>query len=83
MEHAIIVGASVIAAAITISLAAFAAARGDSEVASKAIESIARQPEMRQPIMVTMLIAIGLIEAIPIIAVVIALVLVFANPFIQ
>ena len=33
--------------------------------------------------MVTMFIAIGLIEAIPIIAAVIAIVLVFANPFVK
>ena len=83
MENAIIIGCSVIAAALVAGMASLAAAKGDAEVASKAIESIARQPEAKQSDMVTMFIAIGLIEAIPIIAAVIAIVLVFANPFVK
>ncbi len=81
MEKAIIIGCSVFAAAIVAGLAALAAAIGNGLVTSKAVESIARQPESRQSIMVTMLISVGLIEAVPIIAAVIAIVLVFANPF--
>ncbi|KYZ76337.1 ATP synthase F0 subunit C [Anaerosporomusa subterranea] len=83
MEKAIIVGCSVFAAAIIASVAAFAAAKSDSVVTTKAIESIARQPEAKQSILVTMLISVGLIESIPIIAAVIAIVLVFANPFLK
>jgi len=83
MENAIIIGCSVIAAAIVAGLAALGAAKGDAEVAAQAIESMARQPESKQSVMVTMFIAIGLIEAIPIIAAVIAIVLVFANPFVK
>jgi F-type H+-transporting ATPase subunit c len=81
MEKAIIVGCSVFAAAIIVSVAAFAAAKNDGIVTTKAIECIARQPEAKQSILVTMLISVGLIESIPIIAAVIAIVLVFANPF--
>ena len=40
-----------------------------------------RQPEMAGSLFTNMLVAIGLIESIPIIAIVIAIVLVFANPF--
>lgn len=83
MEKAIIIGCSVLAAALVAGMASLAAAKGDSEVAAKAIESIARQPESKQSVMVTMFIAIGLIEAIPIIGAVIAIVLVFANPFVK
>ncbi len=83
MDKAIIIGCSVFAAAIVAGMAALAAARGNATVATKAIESIARQPESKQDVMVTMFIAIGLIEAIPIIAAVIAIVLVFANPFVK
>lgn len=83
MEHAIIVAASVIGASLSIGLAAIAAGIGDGVVTSKAVESMARQPEAKGSIMVSMLISVGLIEAMPIIAAVIALVLVFANPFIK
>lgn len=83
MEHAIIVAASVIAASLAIGLAAIAAGIGDGMVTSKAIESMARQPEAKGIILVNMLISVGLIEAMPIIAAVIALVLVFANPFVK
>lgn len=81
MEHAIIVAASVIAAALAIGLAALGAALGDGNVTGKAIEGMARQPEAKGTILVNMLISVGLIESIPIIAAVIAIVLVFANPF--
>ncbi|WP_371364797.1 ATP synthase subunit c [Sporomusa rhizae] len=83
MEQAIIIAASVIAAALIVGLAAFGAATGDGQVTAKAIESIARQPEAKNSIMVTMLISVGLIESIPIIAAVIAIVLVFTNPFLK
>ena len=83
VEHAIIVAASVIASALAIGLAAFGAAMGDGQVTAKAIEGMARQPEAKGTILVNMFISVGLIESIPIIAAVIALVLVFANPFIK
>lgn len=83
MEHAIIVAASVFAAAIAVGVAALGAAMGDGQVTAKAIEGMARQPEAKNSILVSMLISVGLIESIPIIAAVIAIVLVFANPFIK
>jgi F-type H+-transporting ATPase subunit c len=83
VEQAIIIAASVIAAALVVGLAAFGVAMGDGHVTAKAVESIARQPEAKNSIMVTMLISVGLIESIPIIAAVIAIVLVFSNPFVQ
>ena len=52
-------------------------------MASKALECMARQPEQAGSFQVNMLIGIGLVESIPIIASVIAIVLVFANPFVK
>ena len=46
-------------------------------VASKVIEGITRQPELRGQLMSTMFVAIGLIEAMPIIGVVVAFILLF------
>lgn len=83
MEQAIMVVGSILGAVFCVSIAAMAAAKSDCAVATKAIESIARQPEAKNSILVTMLISVGLIESIPIIAAVIAIVLVFANPFIK
>lgn len=80
MEHAIIAGATAIAAAIVVGLAAIGAGVGDGLVTSKAVESMARQPEAKGTILTNMLISVGLIEAVPIIAVVIAFILLYANP---
>lgn len=83
MEQAIIIAASSIGAGLAIGLAAIGAGVGDGAVTAKAIEGMARQPEAKGTILVNMLISVGLIESIPIIAAVIAIVLVFANPFIK
>ncbi|HYH02275.1 MAG TPA: ATP synthase F0 subunit C [Bacillota bacterium] len=53
----------------------FAAALSDSKVVSTALESIARQPEVENGIFRAMLIGVGLVESIPIIAIVIAFML--------
>ncbi|HEY8464694.1 MAG TPA: ATP synthase F0 subunit C [Bacillota bacterium] len=55
--------------------ASFAAALSDSRVVATAIESIARQPEVENGLFRAMLIGIGLVESIPIIAIVIAFML--------
>ncbi|QZA34332.1 F0F1 ATP synthase subunit C [Hydrogenibacillus sp. N12] len=62
----------VLAAAIAVGLAALGASLGNGLVISRTIEGIARQPEYRGALQTTMFIGVGLIEAIPIIAVVIA-----------
>lgn len=79
---AVIKLASLAAICIVVSVAALAAGLGDAQVASKAVEGISRQPEAKASIFSTMLIGIGLVEATPIIAIVIALILLYANPFI-
>lgn len=66
-----------LAAAIGIGVAAFGAAIGNGLVISKAIESMSRQPEMENKIRATMLLGVGLIEAIPIMAAAIAFILAF------
>lgn len=66
-----------LAAAIAVSIAALGASIGNGLVISKALESIARQPELEGRIRMTMFLGVGLIEAVPIMAVVIAFILVF------
>jgi len=73
---------SIGAVALIASVSALAAAIGDSNVAARAVDGVARQPEARASIFSTMLIGIGLVEATPIIALVIALILLYVNPLI-
>ena len=61
-----------IAAAIAIGLAALGAGIGNGLIVSRTVEGIARQPELRGMLQTTMFIGVGLVEALPIIAVVIA-----------
>ncbi|MCI5837548.1 MAG: ATP synthase F0 subunit C [Veillonellaceae bacterium] len=74
---------SVIVSGVIASVAAYAAATNDAKAATTAFDAMARQPELAQRLFVNLLVSIGLIESIPIIAVVIAIVLVFANPLVD
>ena len=79
MENAILLSVSVFSACLAAGLAAIAAAIGDAMAVRKAFEGMTRQPEMAGKIMTNLFISIGLIESIPIIATVIAIVLVFTD----
>ena len=61
-----------LAAAIAIGLAALGAGLGIGMIGSKTLEGIARQRELKGSLQGTMFIAVALVEAIPIIAAVIA-----------
>ncbi len=82
-DNTIIIIASIFGATVIGAVASLAATKGDSTVASKALECMARQPEQASNFQVNMLIGIGMVESIPIIASVIAIVLIFANPFVK
>ena len=66
-----------IAAGLAIIGAAIGAGYGNGQVISKTIESMARHPEMTGQLRSTMFIGVALVEAVPILGVVIALLLVF------
>jgi F-type H+-transporting ATPase subunit c len=65
-------GLGVIAAAIAVGLAALGAGIGNGLIVSRTVESVARQPELRGTLQTMMYIGIGVVEAVPIIGVVIA-----------
>ncbi len=65
-------------AGLAVGLAALGAGIGNGLVIGRTIEGIARQPEARGVLQTTMFIGVGLIEALPIIAVVIAFMLINA-----
>ena len=76
-------GATVIAAAIILSLAALGTALGFGLLGGKYIESSARQPEMMNPLQVKFFIIAGLLDAVSMIGVVVAFILVFGNPLLS
>jgi F-type H+-transporting ATPase subunit c len=71
-----------IAAAIAVLTGAFTAI-GQGNVGAKAIESIARQPESRGSIQTTMFITLGMAETGGIYGLLIAIILLFANPHVN
>ena len=82
-ENAIIIAASMFAVAFICLAAALGAALGNGNLTGKAIESMARQPEEAGKLFTNMLVSVGLVETMPILCYVIAVVLVFANPFVK
>ncbi len=68
-----------IAAAIMLGLAAVGAAFGIAILGSKFIESVARQPEMENRLKSNLFLLAGLIDAVPMISVGIALFVIFAK----
>ncbi|MBP3194178.1 MAG: F0F1 ATP synthase subunit C [Cardiobacteriaceae bacterium] len=75
-------GLSAIAIGIILGLAALGTAIGFGLLGGKYLESSARQPEMMNPLQGKFFIIAGLLDAVAMIAVVIALMLVFGNPLI-
>lgn len=63
---------NLIAAAIAIGLAAVGTGIGNGLIVGRTVEGIARQPEARGLLQTTMFIGVALVEALPIIGVVIA-----------
>lgn len=80
-EKAIIITACMFAVAIICFGAAIGAAWGNGNLTGKGLESMARQPEESGKLFTNMLVSVGLVESMPILCYVIAVVLVFANPF--
>ncbi|TJZ77486.1 F0F1 ATP synthase subunit C [Chitiniphilus eburneus] len=72
---------TVIAVAIIIGLAAIGTALGFAILGGKFLESSARQPEMIPVLQTKLFIIAGLLDAISMIGVGVALLFTFANPF--
>ena len=68
---------NLIAAAIAIGLSALGAGIGNGLFVSRTVEGVARQPEARGQLMSIMFIGIGLVEALPILGLVISFIVMF------
>ncbi len=77
-------GLSVIGAALLIGLSALGIGIGMGILGGKFVEGIARQPELKGMLMTNMLFVAGLVDAFPIVGIVMGFLLFFAkNPFLQ
>jgi F-type H+-transporting ATPase subunit c len=81
VQIAQVMSMTVIAAGLLIGLGALGTAIGFALLGGKFLEGAARQPELAGMLQTRMFIVAGLLDAVPIIGVAIALLLIFSNPF--
>ena len=74
-------GLIALACAFIIGLGALGAAFGISNMGGKYLEASARQPELMNPLRTTLLVLAGLVDAVFLIAVGVAVMFAFVNPF--
>lgn len=82
-SSAIFYGAVVLAAGIGIGLGAIGPGIGQGNAVQGAMEGISRNPGAVKPIQTNMILGLAFMESLTIYALVIAIVLIFANPFIK
>ncbi len=73
--------ASIVAAALAIALGAIAPALAQGRAVAAAMDAIARQPEAAATVSRTLFVGLAMIETMAIYCLVVALLLLFANPF--
>merc|ERR1711871_843911 len=78
-----IAAASVVAAGFSVGLAAIGPGLGQGIAAGYAVEGIARQPEAEGKIRGALLLSFAFIESLTIYGLVVALAILFANPFVS
>ncbi|HDR9483066.1 F0F1 ATP synthase subunit C [Burkholderia contaminans] len=73
--------ASIIAAAIAVSFGAIGPALAEGRAVAAAMDALARQPESAGTISRTLFVGLAMIETMAIYCLVVALLVLFANPF--
>lgn len=81
--NTLVVAVSIAAAGLTMAIGGYGPARAEGEAVARAMEAIARQPESAGQIMRTLFVGLAFIEAIAIYALVISMVILFANPLLE
>ena len=74
--------ASIVAAGFTVSVGSIGPALGQGRAVAQALEAISRQPEAADTITRTLFVGLAMVESTAIYCLVVALVLLFANPLI-
>ena len=73
--------ASIITAGLTIGIGAIGPALGEGRAVAIALSSLAQQPDASATITRTLFVGLAMIESLAIYCFVVALILIFANPF--
>lgn len=82
MENLVIIATtSIIASAVVVGIGASMTGFGESYVARQAMQSIAQQPDESSKISSTLFIAMSMIETSAIYCLLVAMILIFSNPF--
>ncbi len=82
-EHTVLALGSIIMAGLTMSIGAIGAAFGESRIGASGMDALARQPDEAGSITRNQFVALAMVESTAIFCLVIALVLLFANPFVS
>ncbi|MGM0556739.1 MAG: F0F1 ATP synthase subunit C [Myxococcota bacterium] len=72
---------SIIVAGLTIAIGSVGPALGEARALSKALESIAQQPDESDTITRTLFVGLAMIESTAIYCFVVAMIVIFVNPF--
>ncbi len=82
MDSATVIAAvSIFTAGLTIAIGAIGPALGEARTAAQALSAIAQQPDEGNRITRTLFVSLAMIESTAIYCFVVAMILIFANPF--
>jgi F-type H+-transporting ATPase subunit c len=80
-DLAIIAAISIFTAGMTVSFGALGPALGEGRAAATALNAIAQQPDAASSLSRTLFVSLAMIESTAIYCFVVAMILIFANPF--
>ncbi len=80
-DLAIIAAVSILTAGLTVSFGAIGPALGEGRAAASALNAIAQQPDAASTLSRTLFVSLAMIESTAIYCFVVAMILLFANPF--
>ena len=80
-ELAIIAAVSIFTAGLTVAFGALGPALGEARAAAQALAAIAQQPDAAGTLSRTLFVSLAMIESTAIYCCVVAMILIFANPF--
>ena len=80
-EISLIAMASIITAGLTIAIGGLGPALGEARAHAQALSAIAQQPDEANTITRTLFVGLAMVESTAIYALVISMILIFANPF--
>ena len=82
MDNTTLIAAiSIITAGLTIAIGCMIPALGQGKAIANALSSIAQQPDAEQTITRTLFVGLAMLESLAIYCFVVAMILIFANPF--